>query len=64
MLAQPLVHILDRGAWHRLTDEYAVALRALERGEPAARERVNFLYPQLRQVLMAALAGAEPDGCD
>ena len=63
MLAQSFVQTLDRGTWHRLTDEYAAALSALERGEPTARECVDRLYPQLRQILMSALTGAESDDC-
>ena len=40
----PNVEILD----HMLTDEYAAALEALQRGEPQARSRVLAAYEHLR----------------
>jgi hypothetical protein len=51
MLAPTPVQALDIASWHRLTDEYAAALNALQRGEPTAREQVQSLCVQLRRTL-------------
>jgi hypothetical protein len=51
MLAPTPIQVLDIASWHRLTDEYAAALNALQRGEPMAREQVRSLCVQLRRTL-------------
>jgi len=52
MLANLSISPFDMGLWYRLTDEYAAALWAMERGEPAARDRVQQIYAQLHQTLL------------
>lgn len=39
---------VESSAWHSLTDQYAAAIFAMERGEPHARERVIAVYEKLR----------------
>lgn len=51
MLAPSHIQVLDVAAWHQLTDEYAAALDALQRGEPTAREQVRTLCVQMRRLL-------------
>jgi len=51
MLAPTPIQVLDIASWHRLTDEYAAALNALQRGKPMAREQVRSLCVQLRRTL-------------
>lgn len=51
MLAPTPVQVLDIASWHRLTDEYAATLNALQRGKPMAREQVRSLCVQLRRTL-------------
>jgi hypothetical protein len=41
---------VDPDAWYHLTDQYAEAIFAMERGEPHARERVLAVYEQLRDI--------------
>ena len=41
---------VDPGDWYNLTDQYAAAIFAMERGEPHARERVIAVYEQLRHI--------------
>ncbi|RZL59988.1 MAG: hypothetical protein EOP75_00010 [Variovorax sp.] len=41
---------VDASTWYSLTDQYAAAIFAMERGEPHARERVLAVYEKLRNV--------------
>jgi len=50
----------DPGAWYTLTDQYAAALGAMERGEPDGRRRVMAAYQKLKQ--MPAPAGTHNEG--
>lgn len=45
------LEVQDLITWHQVTDDYAAALNALQRGEPAARARVQDLYVKLRRVM-------------
>jgi predicted metal-dependent hydrolase len=51
MLAPANPEVADLLAWHQVTDEYAIALDALRRGEPTARVQVQALYLKLRRLM-------------
>ena len=41
---------LPEARWHELTDRYAAAVAAFQRGDAAARDRVRMAYDELRHL--------------
>lgn len=50
MLDEVDIRDIDAGEWYHLTDQYADALAAMQRGEPEARDRVLAVYEKLRHL--------------